>query len=92
MGAKQKAEDVRIVVLQRGWVMVGRFEQQGAQCQLHGASVIRRWGTKKGLGELATDGPLANTLLDPAGEVKFHELTVIATFACEVSKWAPHVK
>lgn len=85
MAPSKKSEDIRIVVLQRGWVMVGRFEQKGAQC-------VRRWGTTKGLGEIAAAGPSASTVLDPAGEVQFHELTAILTLACEVSKWSARLQ
>lgn len=78
---------MRIVILQRGWVMVGKFSQEGSQCCLKDAFVIRKWGTTKGLGELALNGPTDKTILDPIPETKFHELTVIATLQCEESKW-----
>lgn len=76
----------RIVILQRGWVMVGRFEQDGDMCTLDGAFVIRRWGTTMGLGELV-DGPLADTVLDPAGHVEFHILVMVASLAAG-DRWA----
>lgn len=81
------ADDIRIVILQRGFVMVGKYRQNGSACELHNAHVIRRWGTTKGLGEIAANGPLTDTTLDHAGVVKFHELTVIATINCEAKKW-----
>lgn len=93
MATKQAVPDVRIVVLQRGWVMVGEYSKKGAQCFLDKASVIRRWGTSKGLGEIAAAGPLANTVLDPSGgQVEFNELTVIATLKCAEDKWSAHLK
>lgn len=76
----------RIVILQRGWVMVGRFTQTGEMCTLDDAKVIRRWGTTKGIGEL-TSGPKANTVADPAGHVEFHVLAMIASIACEDGSW-----
>lgn len=83
---------VRIVVLQRGWVIVGRYVRDGENCYLHGASVIRNWGTTKGLGELALEGPKKDTKLDPTnGLVEFHRLTEICTIACEDAKWKAHV-
>ena len=85
---KKSAPNIRIVILQRGWVMVGRYAQEGSQCTLDGAYVVRFWGTTKGLGELASDGPLAQTKLDAVPHVEFHALTVIATIQCEASKWA----
>ena len=87
MTTKKSAPDIRIVILQRGWVMVGRYAQEGSQCTLDGAYVVRFWGTTKGLGELAANGPLAQTKLDPVPHVEFHALTVIATIACEAEKW-----
>jgi hypothetical protein len=80
--------DLKIVILQRGWVMVGKFERNGSECKLHNASVIRTWGTNKGVGELAANGPLTNTKLDPCnGVVEFDYLTVVATISCNESKW-----
>jgi hypothetical protein len=80
---------IKIVILQRGWVMVGRFERTGSDCKLHNAHVIRVWGTSKGLGELAGNGPIANkTVLDKCyGGVEFDYLTVVALVAVEESKW-----
>lgn len=80
--------DVKIVILQRGWVMVGRFERNGSDCKLFNASVIRSWGTKKGLGEIAKDGPTKDTVLDPCnGLVEFDYLTVVATISCDEKSW-----
>lgn len=80
--------DCRIVILQRGWVMVGKFERDGSECKLHNAKVIRKWGTTKGLGEIAKDGPTGGTTLDPCnGLVEFDYLTVIATISCDEEKW-----
>ena len=38
---------VKIILLQRGFVMVGHFSQEGEMCTLHKASVIRIWGTNR---------------------------------------------
>jgi hypothetical protein len=78
--------DTRIVILQRGWVMVGRWTQTGDMCSLDNAHVIRRWGTTKGLGEIV-DGPKSSTELDPAGHVEFHILGVVATLAASTDGW-----
>jgi hypothetical protein len=79
--------NIRIVILQRGWVMVGYFSQTGEQCKLEKPSVIRVWGTKKGLGQIAESGPTPTTVLDKCPTVRFHELTVIATIDCVEGKW-----
>lgn len=80
--------DVRIVILQRGWVLVGRFQQDGQNCSLENCFIIRRWGTTKGLGELAKNGPLKETILDPCPRADFHELTVVFTLRCTEGKWS----
>ena len=54
--SKNLLKDIRIVILQRGWVAVGRFSQSGSDCILEQASIIRKWGTTKGLGEIVS-GP-----------------------------------
>ena len=77
---------VRIVVLQRGWVVVGYWSENGDDVQISHARVIRKWGTSKGLGELV-DGPTSNTVLDPAGLVSAHRLGVVLTIAANRDAW-----
>lgn len=80
--------DIKIVILQRGWIVVGRMERTDTVCKLHNASVIRTWGTTNGLGELAENGKLSGTKLDKCyGVVEFDWLTVVATIAVNEDKW-----
>ena len=79
--------EIRIVILQRGWVVVGRFSQEGSNCKLTNASIIRVWGTTKGLGEIAINGPTSKTVLDKSPDIRFHELTIIATIDCVEATW-----
>lgn len=80
--------DIKIVILQRGWILVGKFERKGSDCKMYNASVIRSWGTTKGLGEIAEGGPTSSTKLDPCtGVVEFDYLTVVATIGCNEKKW-----
>ena len=59
--------------------MVGYLAKSGNECKLAKASVIRSWGTTKGLGEIAGNGPTSNTKLDKCyGLVEFDYLTVVA--------------
>lgn len=81
---------VRIVVLQRGWVAVGRYDRDGDTVTIHDAKIIRRWGTTKGLGELI-DGPLTDTTLDPAGTIEAHALSVVLTIAADADAWTGHL-
>ena len=53
---------VKIVVIDRGYIYVGRCEEVDAGLIIHNARCIIRWGTSKHLGELV-DGPLENTKL-----------------------------
>jgi hypothetical protein len=89
-GGSSSAGDVaptpRIVVLQRGWVVVGMYSSSGSDVTIANASIIRRWGTDKGLGQLI-HGPRPNTILDPAGTVRCNILGVVATLDCEPSAW-----
>jgi hypothetical protein len=79
--------DIKIVVLQRGWVYIGRFERNGNDCKLHNAYCIRVWGTTKGLQELV-NGATSSTKLDKCeGIVEFDWLTVIHTITVNKSKW-----
>ena len=85
---KDIISDIKIVVLQRGWIVVGRFERKDTQCKLHNASVIRVWGTTYGLGEIAEGGPTSSTKLDKCkGIVEFDYMTVVLTIDCDVKKW-----
>lgn len=82
--------ELRIVVLQRGWVLVGMYHASGNECRLEDSFVIRRWGTSEGLGELAAKGPLPETKLDPSGICKFHRSAEVLTLDCDISKWSSY--
>jgi len=90
---RHKKTDIRIVVLQRGWVLVGRYSEKGDRGYLDGASVIRKWGTEHGLGQLVggpvNAGRYAPTILDNCnGRVEFLLGTTILTLVCKAEKWA----
>ncbi len=78
---------IKIVVLQRGWIYIGRFTKKNNWCKLENAYGIQTWGTTKGLCELV-DGPTSKTILNKCnGIVEFHELTIINTIEVNESKW-----
>lgn len=83
---------LQIAVLQRGWVYIGSVKQIGDDYFLTDGAVIRRWGTTKGLGEIAKSGPTDNTQLEPCTEVKFHEAGKVFLMKAENSKWAGKIK
>lgn len=78
---------LRIVVLQRGWVYVGRYEHALDEVTVRDARCIHRWGTKKGLGEIANGGPTSQTVLQDPTTVRCHRLMVVHTIDCDESKW-----
>lgn len=80
-------KDIRIVVAQRGWVFIGLYAEDGDNVTLTRAKNVRRWGTTIGIGQLAAEGPLPATKLDPAGEVTLHKLAVVASLKCNPEKW-----
>lgn len=82
-----KNSDVRIVILQRGWIYIGRFSKIENQCKLKNAYCIRVWGTTKGLQELV-NGATNSTKLDKCeGDIEFDWLTVIHTISVKEDKW-----
>ena len=75
--------DVRIIVADKGFVFVGNCEENGdGSVTIRNCRNIRRWGTTKGVGQLAT-GPTANTVHDEFGTVRVTPIVQIAV----VSGW-----
>ena len=81
------SDDLKIVILDRGFVLVGNVTVKDDWVETTNASIIRRWGTTKGLGELAANGPLENTKLDPIGTVRSPLRALIGLVDCEAAKW-----
>ena len=72
----------QIVIAQRGWVFVGDVTRAENEVVIENAAVVRRWGTTAGLGQLAENGPTADTRLDPCPTVRIHPLAIVATMDC----------
>lgn len=70
-----------IVVLDRGWVYVGKPKVCGDVLRIEASRCIRVWGTTKGLGELR-HGPTPRTELDDAGVVLAPMRGVIHLIEC----------
>ncbi len=87
--SEKKNEDIRILVLQRGRVVVGRFTMDGAMITLTDSRVVRRWGTNAGLEQLANQGPRAQTVLEEPlkGPRQIHILTTIEMLSCNPEAW-----
>lgn len=84
------SQEVRIVIAQRGWVFVGFYSRNEHDVVLRHARSIRRWGTDKGLGQLAK-GPRPATVLDEAGTVRLHPLQIIAAIDADTKAWSKHL-
>lgn len=78
--------EIKIAVLDRGFVYVGRVSMDGEFLVLRDAKNIRVWGTSKGLGELVS-GPTSSTRLDPVGTVRVPGRALISLIDVEQAKW-----
>ena len=78
----------KIVVLQRGWVVVGNVETTKDEVKISDCSVIRRWGTTEGLGELAEKGPTSKTKLDKCPDIIAHPLSVVLYMSVNERIWS----
>ena len=75
-----------IVVLDRGFVYVGKVTVEGEWCIIENAKNIRVWGTTNGLGELV-NGPTKTTKLDTVGSVRAPMRAVISIIDANDEKW-----
>ncbi len=78
---------VQIVVIEGRWNIVGNVETTETGIVITNAKVIRYWGTTKGLGELALNGPTGKTILDPCGTVRVPAAAVLLTMDTDAGKW-----
>ena len=78
--------DVQIVVLDRGFVYVGKVEIKDDFVIIRGAHNIRVWGTTKGLGELV-NGPTKATQFDVVGTVKAPLRALISLIDTKEGAW-----
>jgi hypothetical protein len=79
---KAQPSGQHIVVLDRGFVYVGKIALDDEWVHISNAKNIRAWGTKNGLGELR-NGPLAETKLDPCGVVLAPRRALISLIPCK---------
>ena len=87
METKTVLKGFAIVIADRGFVYVGNVEHDDDFCIVTNAKNIRKWGTTKGLGELALEGPKSETVLDDYGTVRIPSSAVISILDSDASKW-----
>ena len=83
-----KQSSWQIIIAERGWVYVGKVARDGDLTVITECHNIRRWGTSKGLGELALEGPRPETQLDHYGTVRIHVLAVCGAIECDDAVWS----
>jgi hypothetical protein len=85
----QKTWDATLVVATAGHVWFARsVTYDGHLYHLHGARIVRAWGTSKGLNELVR-GPTKSTVLDQeAPLVSVVAPAMIALIPCDPGSWA----
>ena len=73
-----------IVIALAGWCFIGKQKphSEKGEITLTDASVIRVWGTTKGVGEIALNGAQQDTILDPCGEVSIPPASQVAVLKC----------
>lgn len=78
-----------IVVMRERFILVGVIEptEDAMFFYLRRASIVRRWGTTKGLGQLAQEGPQPNTKLDSEGDDIINKLEVSRVIPCNEQRW-----
>ncbi|MDH5523115.1 MAG: hypothetical protein OEY01_03840 [Desulfobulbaceae bacterium] len=82
-------DDIRIVVLDKGFIFCGEYEQRGDRILVRRAVNIKKYGTEKGLGSLRAD-PESPTL-NAWGIIDAPKKSEILTIYCNKEKWEPHL-
>ena len=77
---------LQIVVLDRGFVYIGRVESDDDWIYIKDALNIRVWGTTKGLGQLVS-GPTSDTKLDPVGNIRAPMRALISLIEVDEDEW-----
>ena len=78
---------IQIVVLERGYIYVGQFENDGTCVTIQNARCIIRWGTTSHLGQLK-NGPLETTKLGDACTVRCSTSQVIHCIEVDQDVWS----
>lgn len=86
-----KPSSIKIAILQRGWVAIGRYSvDKNGDCHLANAKIIRTWGTTKGLGEIAENGPTPSTKLDDCPDISYHPMTAVYHMDVREEVWSKY--
>jgi len=83
---------IAVAVLTQGFVYVGEVTVNKDSVIIRRSAAVRRWGTTKGLGQLADSGPTKETQLDPAPDVYVPIHSLVHLISCSGEAWANHLK
>ena len=81
--------EIKIVVLERGFVYVGRYSEDGDKVTITGARALIRWGTSKHIAELV-NGPLPNTKMGDRCTLTARVSQVVYCVEVDNDKWTTH--
>jgi hypothetical protein len=87
MSDKNQNHGLCLVIADRGHVWVGETVTVDDLVIIAGARIVRRWGTQRGLNQLANEGPLPNTQLDDPALVKLNRRAMINIIPCKEEAW-----
>jgi hypothetical protein len=78
-----------IFVMEAGFVLIGRVSESTTTTKtLYDCGVIRLWGTKQGLGELAAKGIQKETIIDPEPDgSEINTLYMMRMIPCDAKAW-----
>lgn len=80
-----------ILVMERGFVLFARIRPHPEDFLFllgNDVATVRRWGTTAGLGELASKGPLPQTVLDPEGDsIELRKTAIYRIIPCSEEAW-----
>jgi len=82
--------EIKIIILDRGFVYVGKPEQQPGIWLIKQARCVRQWGTTKGLAELV-NGPTNKTVLDGSMTVHVPDRAVLQMIDVDQGSWNKHI-
>lgn len=80
-------DKVEIVVITNGFVYVGYTATDEGYLYIRNAKNVRSWGTTRGLGQIAAEGPAKETILDDGGHLRVSKEHVIFTIEADAEKW-----
>jgi hypothetical protein len=77
-----KSQNNVIVVVDNGFVFWGDLHVNGDNCEISNGYNLRRFGTTRGLGQLAIEGPTAETQADKVSLIRVLKTRVVFVMEC----------